>query len=130
MMFKTPEEKKRFFYLHPLVRMIAAEVEHHCLVNKMPFIITSTVSTIDEDRRLMRESTTHLEGRAFDLSTLGMTKRFVDSLVKIFNTKYESIAAIGKDGEPKLAYFHNNGNGDHIHFQIKKDYALKPRTNF
>lgn len=87
-------------------------------------MLTDSLTTLEEDQALSRQSSTHREGRAFDVSTRGWVKENIDEAIRVFSFKYRHIAAIGADGEPKLIYFHDAGSGPHLHFQLHRKYAL------
>ena len=89
-----------------------------------PVVISDAVTTLEEDQKLARVSSTHREGRAFDISTRGWSKDLIDECVRVFGFKYRNIAALGQDGSPRLVYFHNAGTGDHLHFQVAKRFAM------
>lgn len=92
----------------------------------LPFEVTSTVSTMEEDGCLSRVSSTHRTGRAFDLSIHGWLEPAIEEFSKVFNAKYLHVAAIGnQSGESELLVRHNNGNGVHIHCQIAKVFAVE-----
>ena len=93
-----------------------------CNENKIPFKVTSTVTTIDEDRRLGRTSITHRTARAFDLSVRGWDHLEIRDFMNYFSRKYHSYAAVNTSGEPALIVYHNSGHGDHFHIQIHSRY--------
>ena len=94
---------------------------------QLPCIISDAVSSIQEDGKLKRVSSTHREGRAFDISTRGWTKEDVDECIRVLGFKYRHLAAVGQDGSQRLVYFHNAGTGDHLHFQVAKKFSMPLR---
>lgn len=104
--------------------MVLCDVILWAKAKQLRISITDAVSTLEEDERLKRVSSTHREGRAFDLSTRDWPKDSIDECVRIFGFKYRHIAALGQDGSPRLVYFHNAGTGDHLHFQVAKRFAM------
>lgn len=121
----TDKSWSRAAYLAPEAFQIMVDVIMWAKNKGLKTLITSTVSTLQEDQELNRVSATHREGRAFDLSTNGWAKEDIEECVRVFDFKYRKIAAMRSGGEYKLAYFHDNGNGPHIHFQINRTYAVK-----
>lgn len=74
--------------------------------------ITSTVSTKEEDERLNRKSTTHLEGRAIDIRSDEAGHNFVRWLQTPEGQEY------GKK-YLRQVYFHDAGHGPHYHIEFK-----------
>jgi hypothetical protein len=111
--------------MHPLCIMLMGEMAHWSISNGMPFVITETFTTAEEDLKLNRISATHREARAFDISTREWTDDKIKDFQDFFNTKYESIAAVSSTtGGPTLVIYHNAGTGNHFHVQISKNYAI------
>lgn len=118
---------ERRFKLHPLVQNILDNVLIYISLRfQKPIagLITSTVSTLEEDVILHRKSTTHLEGRAFDLSVKDFTENEITDIEVAFTRVAGHLGAINKDGSRALIVDHNSGFGRHLHFQIAKDVAL------
>jgi len=122
--FKTSEIKDRSLFIHPLAMMIMAEMIHWAHVRGIPVSITETLTTEEEDSKLKRVSTSHREGRAFDISTRGWTEDQIKLFMEDFSKKYASLAAIGSSGNPALIVRHDTGRGDHFHVQINRKWAL------
>ena len=119
--FKSLKAFERCAQLHPKVIEIMSDMCDWCLEKGLPFMVTSTVSTLEEDYQLKRVSTTHREGRAFDLSDHGWTKELTDEFILTFSKKYSMVAALSQVSlEPTLILHHDNGNGSHFHIQIKR----------
>lgn len=121
-MFKHYIDEARLLYLHPLVISIMFDMKFYCDENKIPFIITSTVSTVDEDQEINRRSSTHRTGRAFDASLKGWSEKELIDFKKHFNNKYKHVAAVDKKGRPKFIVDHV-GTARHLHIQIHSRYA-------
>lgn len=125
--YAKPEVKDRIEHLCVEALMVLCDVVLWARGKQLPISITDAVTSLEEDQKLKRVSSTHREARAFDLSTRGWPKDAIDEAVRVFGFKYRPIAAIGEDGSPRLVYFHNAGTGDHLHFQVAKRFALAPR---
>lgn len=95
-----------------------------CYEKGLPFIITSSVSTLEEDKKLNRISDTHYQRRAWDISIKQWSKEEVKEFCDHFNFVFAEIAAVDKKGKPSFAVHHNNGNGDHIHCQLHRRFAF------
>ena len=118
-----PGVAARVLFLNPIALMILCDVIQWCESYGVPCVVSDAVSTEDEDRELERVSSTHREGRAFDISARGWGELQVNAIIQEFSHKYAGYAAIGKDG-PRLVYHHDAGTGAHLHFQIAKKFAM------
>lgn len=128
-MFKHKKDKSRVLFLHPLALVIMFDMKFFCSENYIPFTVTSTMSTIEEDKKLSRKSSTHRTGRAFDLSIKGWSNLEIKDFIAHFNKKYEHVAAYTKStNKNTLIIHHNSGHGDHLHVQINYKYKLKELT--
>lgn len=125
--YAKPDVKDRLDWLCVEAVMVLCDVVLWARNKQLSCVISDAVSSREEDERLKRVSSTHREGRAFDVSTRGWTKESIDECVRIFGFKYRHLAALGQDGNPRLVYFHNAGTGDHLHFQVAKRYAMPLR---
>jgi hypothetical protein len=106
--------------LRPNAQIIAEDMAFYCHLHGFDFIITDIMSDDLEDKLLNRVSSAHSEGRAFDFRIHKWTKEFLDKFEKHFETKYARFAAISKkSGKRNLIQYHDNGNGNHGHCQIK-----------
>ncbi len=124
-LFKDNETAMRAHYLSSQIIEIMNDMADWAKTHWLPFEVTSTVSTSEEDGCLSRVSSTHRTGRAFDLSIHGWVEPAISEFSKTFNSKYLHLAAVGsKSGESELIVRHNNGNGDHIHVQIAKVFGV------
>lgn len=122
--YAKPEVKDRIDGLCVEAFLVLCDVILWAKSKQLRISITDAVTTLEEDEKLKRVSSTHREGRAFDLSTRGWSKDLIDECVRVFGFKYRNIAALGQDGSPRLVYFHNAGTGDHLHFQVAKRFAM------
>lgn len=114
--------------LHPLIQNILDNV---LIFIKLRFkvaldgLITCTTSTVEEDIVLRRKSSTHRDGRAFDLSVRSLSEEQIDEIKIQFTNIAGHLGAINSDGVPCLIVDHDCGFGRHLHFQISKDVAKK-----
>lgn len=116
--FKNEQIRQRSLQLHPIAFMILCDMLYWTKSRNLPFVISDTVTTETEDAELSRVSSTHREGRAFDISLKGWEPLDVDLFVTDFDIKYAKYAAMSKSGHPVLIVRHNAGTGDHLHVQI------------
>lgn len=128
--FKHKKDHKRFMYLHPLILSVAFDMAHWCEIRNLPFVITSTVSTHDEDKKLKRRSKTHVSGRAFDMSLRDWSEKDINLFRTEYNKRYSNIASISTyTGQPTLIVRHNSGHGDHLHIQIHSKFSKNIELN-
>ena len=105
----------------PLLWIFAATVRF-CKQHNLPLTITSLIS----DRQkadVQSVSTTHEDGRAFDIRCTGgkWSEVWVHKIVYFLNSNYQEWGAISKStGKPLVALYHKN----HIHIQIRNNCNL------
>lgn len=118
MIFKWKKDINLTLKMHPVASLLMLYMSLWASERGLPFTVTSTVSTKDEDAKLGRVSTSHLDGRAFDISIKGWT---IDEQTDFFIDhveKYGHLGAYSHNGEQKLIVIHD-GTAPHIHVQIK-----------
>lgn len=121
--YKTEKIRVRAAYMNPFVREAMYEmIDWADDELNIHAIITETVSTLEEDKLLKRVSSTHREGRAFDMRTLKWKPEEIEKFTKFFNDKYGHLGAITTSGKPLLILHHDSGHGDHFHIQFSKTY--------
>lgn len=124
--FKTKKIYERSRYLHDYAKVLLSVMIDWCLMNDIEPVVTSTVSTLEEDLALNRKSSTHRDGRAFDISTRGWSREHIEEFQNVFNNQYGKHGAISKQtGKPKLILHHNAGTGMHFHVQLNTRFAMK-----
>lgn len=125
MIFKHRKTISRTLKLHPITAALLLYSSLWAKQRELPFIVTDTVSTEQEDEKLNRVSSSHKSGRAFDISLRGWTTDDQTDFFLDFNNLYGHLGALTKSGERRLIVIHNNGNGYHLHLQIGIDVANK-----
>ena len=128
MQFKNEKDKMLFTLLHPALIMIYADLNWYAKsMHFTELVITETVTTLGEDMRLSRTSSSHRESRALDIRTKDLDSFMVADLVNYINSKeeYKKFHYLSNGGKTRLAYWHNNGNGDHLHLAIHSKFGLK-----
>lgn len=124
MEFKKDKDKDMFFLLNPVLQFIMMDINLWCSRNGMPCVVTDTISTIEDDKKLKRVSSSHREKRAVDLSASGWSLDNINALQNEFNNKYNYYGAISKSTlKSNLVVYHNSGHGWHLHIQIHKRFA-------
>ena len=128
MKFKHEKDKELFFMLHPILIMIYADLYFYTYEKHgVELVITSTISTVEDDIRLKRVSKSHLTRRALDIRTKDLGSKITNSIIDYVNNKQENkrFHYISNGGRKRLAYYHNN----HIHLAIHSRYSLTPLDN-
>ena len=122
--FKHDIDKSRLFYMHPLIIMVMLDIANWHIERGIPFMVTATISTLDEDNALKRVSSTHRTGRAFDFRVKDLTEEQLTELVDTFNHKYKTIAATTHELEQTLVVIHGKNVNRHAHVQINSLYIM------
>jgi hypothetical protein len=123
MIFKHAKSISRSLNLHPITAALLFYSFIWAKQRELPFIVTDTVSTEEEDRALERVSESHKSGRAFDISLKNWSHDKQTDYFIEFTDKFGHLGALTTSGERRLIKIHNNGNGYHLHFQIGIDVA-------
>jgi hypothetical protein len=114
-------------YMHQTVKMIMDEMLEWCDENlDHAAIVTDTLSRPEDDKKLKRVSSTHREGRAFDISLREWTSKEVTNFCEYFEMIYGHLGAVSSSsGKSKLIVVHDAGSGMHLHIQLNKAFAVK-----
>jgi len=129
MNFKHEKDMLLFTSLHPILIMIYADLNWYARSRHfVELTITDTISTLAEDKKLNRTSSSHREARAIDIRTEqdDLNPFIISDLIEYINKKpaYKRFHYLSNGGQKRLAYFHI-GNAPHIHLAINAVYALK-----
>lgn len=128
MKFKHKKDMSLFFTLHPYLILIFADLNAYAYDKYgIQLTVTATASTLEEDKKLGRVSSSHRNKIALDIRTSDLPDVFIiQDLVNYINSKeeYRDYRYLSNSGVYRLAYFHNNSNGDHIHLALHSRYAL------
>lgn len=93
---------------------IFAATVRYCRENNLALVITSLRS---DRANVQAVSSTHDEGRAFDIRTRDWDLPTIHKLCYFLNTNYSDWGAIGKtSGKSIVALYHAN----HIHIQVRR----------
>lgn len=124
--FKNNRDKELFLCLHPILIMIYSDLFWYTK-NKygIDLVVTSTISTMEEDKKLGRTSDSHRTCRALDIRTKDIDVFIVDNIVHYINNKwqYKPFHYTSKSGASRLAYLHT-GTAEHIHLSIGAKFKL------
>ncbi len=125
--FKNAKIAERANFLHPTATMLLEEMMDWCLKRAISPVVTETVTTPERSR----VSTTHCEGRVFDIRTAGWASKDVEEFQKYFGEKYGHWGALSSTRKPALIVHHDAGTGLHFHVQLGRGFAvLKMPTSF
>jgi len=130
-LFKDDYAKEGFSKLHPLlIDLVKSVAAWSMAYDKKPITITESLSTPERDKKLSRVSPAHSQGRAVDIRTIDMSKQKLVMLMQTFTEKYKHLGYLTQKGERRLMYYHNNGNGPHIHLAIGIDVIEKHKLKY
>jgi len=105
--------------------MIFADMNNFAFSNfGKELTITSTISTPREDKKLGRKSLSHQRKLAIDIRTKDVSAFDLQELLEYINNKeeYKQYHYLSNSGEHRLAFFHNDNSGEHIHLAIHAKY--------
>ena len=123
--FKHEKDIELFNYVNPMLYHVADDMAIWCEENKLPFVITATVTTKEEDRKLNRISDSHNEKRAIDVSIRGWNKLQMGLFEGHFCEVYKHIASISKsDGIARMVALHGEGDNLHFHIALHSKYKV------
>lgn len=118
--FKSQRERDEFSQIHERLKFILNDMARWVDAHGYSFIVTDLLSDAFSDKRLGRISTSHLEGRAADVSIQGWPVDFQKKFEAFFESAYKNEAAFSKRTmQNNLIEIHDNGNGAHAHIQIR-----------
>ena len=121
MKFKYKKDAERFVNLRETLKDLVIDMACWADENGIDFVITATVSTLEEDTALKRESSSHRDRRAVDISLNGWDDLQIKDFVKYYTVKFGHLGALSKvDGQRRLIVFKKHGTADHLHVQISR----------
>lgn len=123
--FKTDRARDRAQYLHETAAALMYHMAEWCLIRGLPFVVTDTVSTPEEDQALKRTSDTHRTARAFDVSLKGWVDVALGHFCAHFEKEWGAMGAVNSAGQSRLIVRHNEGYGDHLHVQLSRTFVVK-----
>ena len=121
MKFKYKKDEALFIKLKDTLIDLVIDMAHWADENGCPFVITATISTLEEDTALKRESSSHRDARAVDISLNGWDDLQIKDFVKYYTVKFGHLGAVSKiDGKRRLVVYKEHGTGPHLHIQIAR----------
>jgi hypothetical protein len=122
--FKDKKVKDRSELMHYKCIQIMIEQCNYCESYGQPFVVTETATTAEEDAEKKRVSSSHREGRAWDIRTHHWKPEFIAQFVEHFEKLYNSIGAISsKDMKNRFMVDKSKTKSPHIHCQLSKQFA-------
>lgn len=127
MIFKHRKEYHQrilFTHIHPILLCIFLDANRYTYEKYGVYLeITSTISTLEEDLKYGRVSQSHRRKAAIDFT---QKSEIMNDVVNYINSKREftEYKYLSHSGINRLAYRHNNGNGDHVHLALHSKYFL------
>ena len=102
--------------VRPDIRTLAVAIMSYLEALGVDMVITSVL----DEAGVKRKSSTHKDGRAFDIRVKDWPIDLARSLTQWLNKMF-STGVFFESGEPmQVAVLHNSGYGDHIHVQVSK----------
>lgn len=112
--------------LHPKLKDIALFIAGFCEQNRVKFVVTSTIRSLERNKQVRAKSLTHVEGRAFDFSLReehGWTQELVMLLFIKINERYGHLGAYSTNGKQVIMFNHEGDSKEgayHSHVQVHK----------
>ena len=131
-LFKHKKDAVLFPALHPILIMIVSDLWWYTYEKHgVELVITQTITTMEEDLKLNRVSSSHRESRAIDISVRDQNFNIIDDFIidditHYINTRedYSEYKYLSNSGKKRLAYYHDNSNGAHIHLAIHSKFNI------
>jgi hypothetical protein len=124
--FKKEEDKLMFTQLHPILIMIFADMAYYAQSkHNIDLVVTDTISTLEDDKKLGRKSSAHRRSIALDIRTKNLDPFIVAEIIDYVNKKpeYDEYKYVSWSGARRLAYYHV-GTNEHIHLAIHSTYGI------
>jgi len=119
--FASKKAQTRALGLTEAAKIVMNGMAELCSELGVPFVVTSTVSTKEEDQWLGRVSATHREGRAFDVRTRDWSDDECAKIVKLTEKKFKKYAATNSAGKPALVVDKSKTGAPHLHVQVARE---------
>lgn len=124
MKFKTKKIEERFQDLHGKLQEICIIMNEWCEARGIEFRITEAWTSVHEDMRVGRQSSTHRDKRAVDIGLKGWSKQDIEDFVDYFDDCYGNLGAMSSSGERRLIVYGDTRHMDHIHVQLDRRFSL------
>lgn len=124
--FKTQLAYDRQKHWVPEIAMVMAEFIAYALTIgvKSP-LITESVTTVSEDRKVNRKHDQHRTCVAGDGRVSDWSGEQIDAMISHLNTTFAKWAYVTGSGFKQIAFNHDNGNGPHFHIAVNAKFKKK-----
>lgn len=112
-----------FAFMSPKLMLMWAFINNWCADRNLDFRVTSMIRSPEYDKQLGAASTTHQEGRAFDMSLRGFSYQDVQDLIDVVAKNFSNIGAISRSSgtsRPIVVHKNHDGAGTHAHLQVRR----------
>lgn len=128
--FASDRARKGWDMMLPPTQRLANEMARWLWIEFGIYLtLTETHTSKEQDNALQRVSTTHRDGRAFDVrirdplsGDILLSEDVIAKFCAHFRKKYPNLGAISKGtpGQRSLIVYKPHGSGPHLHIQIKQ----------
>jgi hypothetical protein len=121
--FKTKSVEDGVKHIHPILLEVMKEMDSWLEgYDGTHLRVSETLTTQAVDQRLKRVSSTHREGRAFDVGGVASwSKSKLQIFAQTFADKYKHLGAVSHSGSRSFLIAKDSGHGLHCHVQIGRD---------
>ena len=124
--YKDDVDPRDILKVSPLLIAVLGYVTQYCFENNLPMVITSIIRKPNDG---ISKSTTHQDGRAFDLRLNNWNIGQIIKLEEYLKETCFDLGAISKEtGEPRVIHVHGDGNWLHAHMQVRRTDVHPSRT--
>jgi hypothetical protein len=110
------EDKLQMSKWHPNLLVLFADINKWAWEHGLPLEVTRAIDGMIAG---VSKTNIHESARAIDLSVRGWTADQILQCVESMNKKWEHIAAVSSSTGERVACVYHNGQGWHIHAQVK-----------
>jgi hypothetical protein len=122
--FKTPQVEERSKGISKVLFSILIEMGFYCKARGYDFVVTATLSTLEEDQKLGRKSSSHRTGRAVDIRTRDWPDNFIKAFIEEFEGRYGDYGAVSKtDGKRRFIVDKSKTASPHLHLQLGREFS-------
>jgi hypothetical protein len=123
--YKTKQVEERAPGISKVLFSILIEMGYFCKARGHDFVVTATLSTLEEDQKLGRKSASHREGRAADVRTRDWPESFLKTFIEEFQGKFGDYGAVSaSDGKRRFIVNKSKQPQPHLHLQLGREYSV------
>lgn len=133
--YKTKQIQDGMKSLHPILHEVSQEMDQWCQkYDKSNLMLSETLTTLAQDTKLKRVSSSHREARALDIDVspngISWSKAKLIAFSNHFGPKYKHLGALSKSGVRTFLLVHDSGHGLHCHVQVGIDIVEKMKSKY